>query len=791
MEVLFEALILFTICGCGCTEICSVYENVPISKYEKHLEKILNAESYNLEPIGKLSIDIKLKFECGILLFNAENFTYISEIELENTANHNIYTTDDYSIYDNSILNISFVENIPPGRYKINFYYNSEINSPAVLSEWIVLTNFDDDHVDEKNSDAMRVWLRKSALGHGKYLVKNVERLLKAFENFTGFSYNKNKYVKLDLFVVPKSPKSEHRSKNFIYVDEEIFVNEDNIATFNNEKLLRSIAEMMVNQAFNNKKFQKYNLPVQQFKGYLVYYITDQATNNWHLMDLFTIEQRSLIFGEDFVFNRLNYGAMNDHSPSGGFIIRMIAHIIGETNFKALVNNFLEGRGKAGTFTFNANKISIDEEKFIEQVIKNLGDYKGHPLVTIDRNYQANSAIIKQSVFKRSSNKKSSKRNLVPLNFATQRNADFDNTTVTTWLGPEIESIEIVTPPPYEWLICNKQQFGFYRVNYDERNWKLIADYLKSGNYRKIHVLNRAQLIDDAFVLAEFGYLNFNVTFDLVRYLKVETEYVPWATFWEKMFRLYQYSSISSSQYYEPFKNMILELSGPLERKFLSDAAFDGNDRMERLNKIAFIKWTCFYGSTLCRNYSLVKLKNWLADPVEYPLLEDIRKEILCAGIRSAGKETWEKLLEKYLIDKDDTILFALMCSSNYELLNELITMFITGQLVQKNPWYFLIKIAHQSTIGLDTIIRFIDNKQDVIHSMNHFQDFVVSFCTVIEEFITNNQQLDKFKKILNDNFDTLGSIEAADHLYFAQMKVNNSTSVLNSMKAYWNVEEK
>ncbi|XP_044577478.1 aminopeptidase N-like [Cotesia glomerata] len=259
---------------------------------------------------------------------------------------------------------------------------------------------------------------------------------------------------------------------------------------------------------------------------------------------------------------------------------------------------------------------------------------------------------------------------------------------------------------------------SFYRVNYDERNWKLIADYLKSGNYQKIHVLNRAQLIDDAFVLAEFGYLNFNVTFDLVRYLKVETEYVPWATFWEKMFRLYQYSSISSSQYYEPFKNMILELSGPLERKFLSDAAFDGNDRMERLNKIAFIKWTCFYGSTLCRNYSLVKLKNWLADPVKNPLLEDIRQEILCAGIRSADKETWEKLLEKYLIDKGDTILFALMCSSNYELLHKLIMFFINGQLVQSNPWYILIKIAEQSTIGLDTIIRFIDNKQAVIHRM-------------------------------------------------------------------------
>ncbi|XP_074110744.1 aminopeptidase N-like [Cotesia typhae] len=494
----------------------------------------------------------------------------------------------------------------------------------------------------------------------------------------------------------------------------------------------------------------------------------------------------------------------------------MIAHIIGEANFKAAVNNFQEerNRGKTQSFISYMIQISKDKEKLLEEIIENWKSYKGHPVVTIERNYQANSAIIKQSAFIRYLNTTSLRRNWQPLNFATQDDADFDDTTVTNWLDPEMESLEIVTPPPDKWLICNKQQFGYYRVNYDDRNWELIAKYLKSGNYQKIHVLNRAQLIDDAFVLAEFGYLNFSIAFDLARYLKVETKYVPWATFWEKMFRLYQYSSISGSQYYEPFKNMILELSGPLERKYLSDAAVDDDDRMERLNKIAFIKWTCFYDSTLCRNYSLAKLKNWLADPVKNPLVEDIRKEILCAGIRSADKETCEKLLEKYLINKDETILYALKCSSKYEILHELITLFVSGQLIQQNSWYFLIKIAEQSTIGLDTIINFIGNKQNVIHSMhnqkdfdsstgfinnlgkitydmNHFQDLVDSFCTVIEQFITNNQQLDKFKKILYDNTNILGSREVAQYLYFTEIKVDASNSVFNSMKTYWNVKEK
>lgn len=47
-------------------------------------------------------------------------------------------------------------------------------------------------------------------------------------------------------------------------------------------------------------------------------------------------------------------------------------------------------------------------------------------------------------------------------------------------------------------------------------------------NFTRIHPLNRAQLIDDAFNLAQADLLNIKITFNLIKYLEQETDYIVW-----------------------------------------------------------------------------------------------------------------------------------------------------------------------------------------------------------------------------------------------------------------------
>ena len=67
----------------------------------------------------------------------------------------------------------------------------------------------------------------------------------------------------------------------------------------------------------------------------------------------------------------------------------------------------------------------------------------------------------------------------------------FDKTSPDTWLDPanadiqtevDLSSVASSSEP----VIVNVQQTGFYRVNYDSKNWELISNALLN-NFEEMH----------------------------------------------------------------------------------------------------------------------------------------------------------------------------------------------------------------------------------------------------------------------------------------------------------------
>lgn len=50
-----------------------------------------------------------------------------------------------------------------------------------------------------------------------------------------------------------------------------------------------------------------------------------------------------------------------------------------------------------------------------------------------------------------------------------------------------------------------------YRINYDQRNWKLLINTLSSDKFTNIPVLGRVQVLSDAFALAWSGEVDYSI----------------------------------------------------------------------------------------------------------------------------------------------------------------------------------------------------------------------------------------------------------------------------------------
>ena len=84
-------------------------------------------------------------------------------------------------------------------------------------------------------------------------------------------------------------------------------------------------------------------------------------------------------------------------------------------------------------------------------------------------------------------------------------------------------SIALENTSEQDWLVANVKHAGFYRVNYDQTNWLLLIDQLRS-NYSLIDSTSRATLLDDAFNLGRAEVISQSIFLELVSYLPNEVE---------------------------------------------------------------------------------------------------------------------------------------------------------------------------------------------------------------------------------------------------------------------------
>lgn len=330
--------------------------------------------------------------------------------------------------------------------------------------------------------------------------------------------------------------------------------------------------------------------------------------------------------------------------------------------------------------------LNLPEGETVESILETWNSQAGYPVIYVDRNYITGSINISQVLYQTFFSSHFNFKHLqsrfllyntthdldqvwtIPINYATADNPDFTSTTPTIWLTQPYRTYATNLDPD-SWVILNKQETGYYRVNYDETNWKLISDFLKSENFQQIHVLNRAQLIDDAFNLARSGRLSYKILLDLAEYIRQETDYAPLYSLFTGLTYLDRY--LIGTDVYEEFKDFIVDHLQIAYRSVGVTLVAD-EPITDVYNRINIISWLCLYGDDDCQK----KMNEILS--LKERVHPDMQANVYCGGMRIGNLSNWEYLYQLYTSDSTEEreksrLITALGCSLDSDILERFV----------------------------------------------------------------------------------------------------------------------
>jgi aminopeptidase N len=177
---------------------------------------------------------------------------------------------------------------------------------------------------------------------------------------------------------------------------------------------------------------------------------------------------------------------------------------------------------------------------------------------------------------------------------------------------PQKKKIENL-PDKDNWVIFNIQLAGLYKIKYDRRNYKLIVKTLNGENFKTIHTINRAQLIDDAMDLAWTGEQDYGVALAMINYLKQEDEYIPWKSALDNLRSVNRL--LIRSPLYGVFKAYIQHILEPIYEKVGGISAPVESSRLDTVKHQSMIcGWSCRFNVGDCVEKSVEIFARWMVE---------------------------------------------------------------------------------------------------------------------------------------------------------------------------------
>lgn len=340
----------------------------------------------------------------------------------------------------------------------------------------------------------------------------------------------------------------------------------------------------------------------------------------------------------------------------GASVIRMLDNFMGEENFRKGICNFLkrfEFKNAVTQDLWDALQEILDQQNNnginITHVMDTWTRQKGFPVITVEVDETGN-RVLSQKRFLSDPEANSSDtspfgfRWEVPITYISSANREKN----CTWLHSQDTKLTISVPNA-EWIKFNHQQVGYYRVNYSEKEWQNFSAVLK-GNVAALDSADRANLLDDAFSLADAGLLRYNIALDGTQYLRQETDYIPWHVAAGKLKRLLRMlqGTLVYSDLRKYVQSLILDTY-----KSVSWNVSETDSHLWRLLRMKILDLGCASGLEECLTEANEMFTRWLENPEKRPH-PDVRALVYSYGIKKGGSEkSWDLMWNLFLKEEN------------------------------------------------------------------------------------------------------------------------------------------
>ncbi|KAL1453095.1 hypothetical protein WDU94_007269 [Cyamophila willieti] len=675
------------------------------------------------------------------------------------------------------------------------------METPLMSTYLVAMAVHDFDHI---TSDQFSVWTRKEYIDQAKYSLSIGPKIMRYFENYFDRRYP---LPKTDMIALPDFSAGAMENFGLITFREiSMLYDEDMSTTFQKERIATIVSHELAHQWFGNLVTLAWwnDLWLNEgFASYVEYFGVDHVEPTWKIKDIFVVDELQNVFFLDAlksshpiqvqvshpdeiheIFDKISYS-------KGSSLLRMVDHFLTNTVLRKGLADYIHKKA------FNS---STQEElwKFLTDAAHSLGTLPmdmnistimntwtlqtGFPVINVTRDYNQGTALITQKRFLLEPIETDLSQNSlwwVPLTFSVRSKPMFEDTKPSHWLRAQPSltlSNNDLMARDEDWVIFNNQQTGYYRVMYDERNWRLIINTLRDpSQYNKIHVLNRAQLIDDAMNLARAGLLSYEIALNVTSYLEHESELVPWRS------AINSLGFIEGHLYRKPafdkYKQYMLFIISRLYNSTGFDQRVD-DDQLTIYKRVEVLTRACALGYPDCVNRATTTYQNWKNNPSNIENIPvNLKSIILCTGIRWGSSDDWDHLYDKYtkltIASEKDIYLSALACTSEYWLLSRYLEYAITeNSPIRKQEAPRIFSLVSQNAIGHAVALDFLFNNWERITKYFVGTQFhipsVVKFCTkrISSEVELNqlkNFTVAHYKDLLSSSRTILQIIENAE----------------------------